>query len=140
MTLDDLIGNSHKETLIKYWMEKAQESLESAKSEYKADRLSPAVNRIYYACFYAASAVMRSRGRMYKKHKGIRSAIHRELINGSVLNADWGHFYDEVFDSRQRGDYQPMVKFESEQVRGYIDQAKGFLKEMEKLLLKPKDS
>jgi uncharacterized protein (UPF0332 family) len=39
-------------------MEKAHEALLSADSEQKANRLAFAVNRGYYACFYALTAVL----------------------------------------------------------------------------------
>jgi uncharacterized protein (UPF0332 family) len=59
-----------KKVLIEYWIEKAFESLESAKSEYASGRLSFAVNRVYYACFYALSAGLRHRdkGRVIQWH------------------------------------------------------------------------
>jgi len=136
MTNDRPNNDLHGETLVRYWLEKAQEALESAKSEYKAGRLSFAINRIYYACFYAVSAVLRERGKKFKKHKGVRSALHRDMVKNGVIEERWGRFYDDVFESRQRGDYQPIVSFESEQVEEYIRQADGFLKEMEKLLIR----
>ncbi len=71
MTNDRPDNDLHGETLVRYWLGKAQEALESAKSEYKAGRLSFAINRIYYACFYAVSAVLRERGKKFKKHKGV---------------------------------------------------------------------
>ena len=48
-------------------------------------------------------------------------------------------FYDDVFESRQRGDYQPIVSFEPEQVEEYIHLADGFLREMEKLFIQSAD-
>ena len=39
MMTDGLKGNGHEEALIKYWMEKARESLESAESEYLVKEL-----------------------------------------------------------------------------------------------------
>jgi len=54
-----------KSEVIRYWMEKAYESLESAKSEQKAGRFSFAINRTYYACFYAASSVLMKQGKNF---------------------------------------------------------------------------
>jgi uncharacterized protein (UPF0332 family) len=44
--------------IVRYWMEKAAESIDAANDELKAGRFSFSVNRIYYACFYAASALL----------------------------------------------------------------------------------
>jgi uncharacterized protein (UPF0332 family) len=77
-----LDGQDRKKALTTYWFQKAHESLESARSEYASGRLSFAVNRIYYACFYALSALLR--------HKGLRSALHRDLVKaGIVKEADY---------------------------------------------------
>ncbi|MBN1850011.1 MAG: HEPN domain-containing protein [Deltaproteobacteria bacterium] len=136
MTIQHSENNSQKEMLIKYWFEKAHESLESARNEYKDGRLSFAMNRIYYACFYALTAVFRFRNKTFKKHKGLRSALHRDLVKNKILEDRWGKFFDDVFEARQRGDYTPMVKFEPDQLEYFLQQTEYFLNEMEKLINK----
>jgi len=123
-----------KKALTTYWIEKAHESLESARSEYASGRLSFAVNRIYYACFYALSALLRHKEKTFKRHKGLRSALHRDLVKAGIVEERWGKFFDEVFESRQRGDYKPMVTFQPEHVTELLEQAEHFLKEMENLI------
>ena len=71
-----------------------------------------------------------------KKHSGVRGLLHRDLIKTGTLDVAWGRFYDIIFDSRQRGDYQPMVEFESEQVQNFIGKARGFVEQMENILTK----
>ena len=39
----------HKKVLVKYWMEKAHESMEAARSEYESARNAIAVRNLYYA-------------------------------------------------------------------------------------------
>ncbi len=124
----------HEEILVKYWLEKSGESLESAISEHENGRLSPAVRSVYYACFYALSALLLKEGKIFKKHSAVRGAMHHEFVKPGKIDESLGRFYDKIFDSRQRGDYKPMVTFEPEQVEGFIQQAKGFVKEMEKLI------
>ena len=41
------------EVLMKLWLQKADDALESAKLELAGGHLSFAVNRLYYSCFYA---------------------------------------------------------------------------------------
>ena len=43
------ISNEHKEELVNYWLEKAEESIQSACSEIENHRLSFAINRLYYS-------------------------------------------------------------------------------------------
>ena len=134
MTTEYPEDSAEKEVLVQYWLEKARESLQSARNEYRDGHLSFAMNRIYYACFYALTAVFRDKDKMFKKHKGLRSALHRDLIRNGIIEDHWGKFFDEVFEARQRGDYTPMVTFEPDQLDDFLQQAEHFLKEMEKLI------
>jgi uncharacterized protein (UPF0332 family) len=121
MSKDDL-----RDHPARYWMEKADEALASAQSEQEARRYTFAVNRAYYACFYAASSVLFKRGVKFKKHSGVRAAVHREFVRTGAVSTEMGKFYDYAFDSRQRGDYQEMVDFPPDQVEDIIENAKEF--------------
>jgi hypothetical protein len=95
---------THQEKLdavISYWLEKAQESLAAAQDEMTACRLSFSVNRIYYACFYAASAVLLQQGLQFKKHSGVKASLHKHLVKGGLINQEYGELYDELFEARQ---------------------------------------
>jgi uncharacterized protein (UPF0332 family) len=120
--------------LIKALLQKAFQALESARSEYQAGRFDGAVNRAYYACFYAASAVMLQRGKQFVKHAGLRSAIHRDLVKTGLLAVQWGKVFDRAFENRQAADYLILFVFAPEQVEQLIQDAEGFVEEMQKLL------
>ncbi len=125
-----------KAEVIRYWMEKAFESIESAKSEQKANRFSFAINRAYYACFYAASSVLMKQGEKFNKHTGVRGGVHRSLVKTELIEPSLGKFYDLLFDSRQRGDYQELFEFSEAEVQDAISQAQVFINVMAGLLKK----
>ncbi|MBI4558498.1 MAG: HEPN domain-containing protein [Candidatus Hydrogenedentes bacterium] len=89
---------------IHHWWSMAEESLNSARRELQAKALHSAVNRIYYAAFYATSAALLQKRQSFKKHSGGRVAFHREFIRAGVLDVSWGKFYDKLFQVRQEGD------------------------------------
>lgn len=115
-------------------MDKAHEALLSADSEKKANRLPFAVNRAYYACFYALSAVLMKKGLSYKKHSGVRAALHTQLIRPRVIDEIHGKYYDLLFESRQRGDYQWLVEFSEEEATEMIEHARAFVREIDGVL------
>lgn len=121
--------------LAQYWLKKSQESLDAASDEMKAGRLSFSVNRIYYACFYAVSAVLLQENLRFKKHSGVRAAFHQNLVKSGIVSLEHGKFYDELFEARQRGDYIELVSFEKEQVENWLQQAIQFVEAI-KLLIK----
>jgi len=75
-------------------------------------------------------------GKNFNKHTGVRIGIHRSLVKTGMISASLGKFYDLLFDSRQRGDYQELVEFSEEQVRESIFQAQEFVNIMSELLIK----
>lgn len=110
----------HRTRLALFWLDKADESLNSAISELKAGRFAFAVNRLYYTMFYAVSALFAAKNLSYGKHSAVRSALHREFIKPGLINKSLGRLYDELFNARQQGDYVPLVEFDKEVV---IEQA-----------------
>lgn len=121
--------------IIQYWIEKSKDSLNSAQDELKAGRISFSVNRIYYACFYAVSALLMKEGLRFKKHSGVRAAFHLHFVKTEKVSREHGIFYDEIFEARQRGDYIELVRFEKAQVKEWLSRAKEFVKEIQDLIL-----
>lgn len=109
---------------VEYWLAKARECLESAVDEARSGRLSFAVNRCYYAAFYAASAALLARGRRFVKHSGVRAAVHRDLVKPGLLSDRTGRLYDRLFHDRQEGDYFEFVSFAREDVERTIEEAR----------------
>lgn len=126
--------NQAKEQIISYWMEKAVESLASAQSELKESRMTFAMNRAYYACFYAVSAVLLKLGKRFSKHSGVRSALHEHIVKTGKLSIELGKAYDRLFENRQEGDYLELVDFEKDQVEEAIQQAETFVSAVQELL------
>lgn len=120
--------------LIRYWFEKSQESLDAAYDEMKAGRLSFSVNRIYYACFYAVSAVLLQRELRFKKHSGVRAAFHHDFVKPGLVSLEHGRLYDELFEARQRGDYIGLASFEQKQVEDWLQQASQFVEAIKSLI------
>lgn len=120
--------------VIVYWCDKAVASLESSARELQAGNLDFAVNRIYYAAYYAVSTLLLSRGLSFKKHSGVRAAFHKEFIATGYVAARWGRLYDRWFEDRQEGDYIALVAFEPDYVQEQIAACGEFLDEIRSLL------
>lgn len=120
--------------LIVYRIQRACESLDEAKMLFEAAHLNAYVNRLYYACFYAACALLHTRGLSTSKHSYLRSMLHREFVKTGLVPAHLGQFYDLLFDNRQRGDYSDFVTFKTEQVAGWLEKTHKFITHAESLI------
>jgi uncharacterized protein (UPF0332 family) len=129
-----MISKEQRTEMVRYWWLKAQDSLSSARREFAAGSYSFAMNRLYYAAFYAVCAVLLERQQSFRKHSGVRAAFHRQLIKTGLLDMKWGRLYDQLFEDRQEGDYIVFVSFEPEYVQFQLSQCSEFLDELGKLL------
>jgi uncharacterized protein (UPF0332 family) len=122
-----------KKSYIDYWFEKAEQDLASARDNLSAGRLHNAVRDAYFACFHAFSSLLLKESKTFRKHKEVRSSLHRDYIRTKRIDAKWGKHYDWLFDNRQKADYRPLVEFEPDQLKEIIERSQAFLKEMKSL-------
>jgi uncharacterized protein (UPF0332 family) len=80
--------------VIRYWWDKATQSIHAARREADAGDYAFAINRVCYALFYAVSALLMEEGRRFTKHSGVRAAFNREIIragHGAVADREACH-------------------------------------------------
>jgi hypothetical protein len=117
----------HSQKIAGYWMEKAEESLQSARLEYSQGHLDFCINRLYYAVFYAVSEVLASRRLKYGKHTAVRASLHRDFVKRGVISAKMGKLFDRLFYDRQEADYAVFVEFDKDVVADEIEEVEEFL-------------
>jgi len=98
--------------LVLYRMTRADETLEDARILAKAGRWNACVNRLYYACFYAVSALLVRDGLSSSKHAGVRSLFNRQYVKTGKIPKDLARIYNDFFEKRQEGDYIDFVSFQ----------------------------
>ena len=93
------------QALLTYRLEQADESLDAARVLLEKGLDRPAVNRAYYAMFYAVLALLATRKRETSKHGGAISLFDKEFVKAGTFNKDFSRWLHEAFDLRQRSDY-----------------------------------
>jgi uncharacterized protein (UPF0332 family) len=124
------------EDLIQYRLEKANQTLEDAKLLANAKRWNPCVNRLYYACFYAVSALLAKNEFNSGKHTGIRSLFNLNFVKTGLISKETAEIYNDLFDRRQEGDYADFVVFKEDQVGPRIAKTDNFIKAIVSILQK----
>jgi uncharacterized protein (UPF0332 family) len=121
-------------TLVIYRLNRADESLEEASILLERDHINTFVNRLYYACFYAVTALLLSKGFSSSKHSGVRALFNQNIIKNGIINREMGKFYDKLFDTRQKGDYADLVYFDKKEVGSWFDEAKIFVSSIKNII------
>ena len=126
--------NKETLTLINYRLERARESLEEAKLLFDRGHINTYVNRLYYACFYAVSALLLTKGLSSAKHSGIRSFFHQNFVKTGRLDKSLGQIYDKLYDNRQKSHYDDLINFEAHEVNDWYDEAEKIVQKIQNLI------
>lgn len=103
----------------------------------RADHWNSCVSRLYYACFYAASALLLHHGLSSSKHSGVLSLFNREFVKVGIIPPNLAAVCNQLFSSRQRADYRALVEFQEQDVRPWMSQVERLVRRTEELLPLP---
>lgn len=119
--------NQARQTLIELWLKKADDAIVSAELELNEGHANFAVNRLYYACFYAVTALLLKDKKQFTRHSAVKSEFVKTHIKSGKIDAKWNNFYQKLFDDRQEGDYIPTITFEATDISTRLQQAQEFI-------------
>jgi uncharacterized protein (UPF0332 family) len=100
--------------LVAYRLSRADQAILDAEFNASGSRYVIAVNRLYYACFYAASALLLSKGIEAATHKGVRTMINLHFVSKGLLEPCFGKTLNDLYEKRQSGDYDDYVFFDKD--------------------------
>jgi uncharacterized protein len=96
--------------------------------------LPDAVNRLYYACFYAVTALLYTEGVTASRHTGLISLFGEHWTGPERFSRGLGRFLHQMFERRLEGDYGEEASFERSEVESWIAEAKAFVTQIEAYL------
>lgn len=93
-----------------------------------------ATNRLYYACYYAAVALLVKHRISAGSHAGVKTMLGLHFVSKGLISKESGRAFANLFDSRQRSDYDEFAYSTREEVDELFFKAQHFIKEVDKLL------
>jgi uncharacterized protein (UPF0332 family) len=121
---------------ISLYMQNANEALSVASLNLSSDYISAAVNRAYYAIFYAANAVLATKNFPHSKHSGVIAAFRQYFVKTGVLSSELSDIYGQIMEDRHVSDYELISDLSRQDAQLDIDQASYFVDEVKKWLEK----
>lgn len=131
--MDDEILN--KRYQIQVYLDHARESLESAASSIEHGFCATAINRAYYAIFYAASGLLLTRDISRSKHSGVIAAFRQYFVGSGLIEPEYSDLYGDVMDARVDSDYEMTFEPDEATAREKSEDARRFVERMTRYLL-----
>ncbi len=90
-----------------------------------------AVNRAYYAVFYAANALLATMGLARGKHSGTVSAFRQYFVKPGLIEPEYSDIYGSLMDDRHVSDYDMDATIEPERAESDVQNARRFIARIE---------
>ena len=113
--------------LIRYKLDRARETLDEAGVMLDSGHIHGAANRVYYACFYAVTALLLTRNLSSSRHRGVISLFNQHFVKTGLVPVDMGKFYSRVFDNRLDSDYADWTVVDEQDINDTLREAQEFI-------------
>lgn len=100
------LTDKDRREIVLYRIEKAETTYHEAQETIKLGFIGSAANRLYYAAYYAVSALLIANGITTKTHNGVRQMLGLHFINTKLLDKKFGLIFNRLASLRMTGDYE----------------------------------
>ena len=119
---------------VRYRLEKAQEVYQAAKVLQDASQWNSVINRLYYACFYSASALLLYKHIPAKSHSGVIGQFSEAFVRQGIVDIATFRVYAKLLNWRSKGDYNDLFDFTKEDVDSMMEPTKVFIDKVASLI------
>jgi uncharacterized protein (UPF0332 family) len=130
------LSEEERKSIVEYRLKRAKETFAEIPILTENKLWRNAANRLYYACFYAANAILINDGYQAHTHNGVKSLFSLNYIKENKIDKSLIKMYGKLFNMRQSGDYEVWFETEEDDVMPFIEPAGEFIAEIERLITK----
>lgn len=130
------LTEEERKAIVVYRLEKAESALVEAKDCVSLNHWNLAANRLYYAAYYASSALLISAGHAAKTHEGTIGMIGQHYVRTGVLANEDGALLARLQNMRHTGDYDDFFDWTQEDVEPYIGKAEAYIEKIKSIIYK----
>ena len=104
------LSNEERKAIVDYRIEKADIAFDEALKVSSLGLWNLAANRLYYALYYAASALLLFERHSCKSHAGLLTLMHMHYVKTGRITPSEGALIRTMFNKRHEGDYEDFIE------------------------------
>lgn len=120
--------------MVAYRLERAHSTLGEADLLYNGGYFNAAVNRLYYACFYAVTALLLNNHIETVTHNGVKTQLAMHFVRTGRLSLEHNTTFSWLFDKRHSSDYSDFAYCDAPLVDMLRPRAEDFILAVEALI------
>lgn len=129
-----MLSDEERQAIVSYRIEKAFETLAEARDCGAMNHWTLAANRLYYAAYYASSALLINNELQAKTHYGVITLIGQNFVKEGSLSKDDAHLLARLQNMRHSGDYDDFTEWHQEEVEPLFGKVDDYIKKIKTLV------
>jgi uncharacterized protein (UPF0332 family) len=117
-----------------YRIHRANETILEVETHIRNRFWNTAINRMYYACFYAVGALLVKHGIEASSHAGTRQKFGQLFVKTGKVDKSLAKHYTDLFEKRHKGDYNDFYDYDEETVIRLFPLSRKFIEKINELL------
>lgn len=132
--MKESLSPENMKALSDYRYQRALETLAEIPYLKNQGYYNTAVNRLYYACYYAAVALLIRHGISPNTHNGVKQMLGMHFVATGRLSRELGRSFSLLFERRHSSDYDDFAYSTEEEINELTPKAEAFIREIGRLL------
>ena len=132
--MKESLDKESRDSLIAYRIERAYGSLKEARLMARGEFYNAAINRLYYACYYMAIALLLKNNISAQTHSGVKTLLGMHFTSKGKLSISASKIFATLFEKRHSSDYDAFVYCDQEMFDELYPKAEAFIEEVKELI------
>ena len=129
-----MLSDEERQAIVSYRLEKAFETLAEARDCGAMNHWTLAANRLYYASYYASSALLIKNELQAKTHYGVITLIGQNFVKEGSLSKEDAHLLARLQNMRHSGDYDDFAEWHREEVEPLFEKVENYINKIKTLV------
>ena len=121
------LSSDERNAIVTYRLQKAETTLKEAEGNMQMEYWTVVANRLYYAAYYATSALLIHNGYQAQTHGGVIRLLGLHFVTKGLISLKQNKLYGRLFELRQTGDYDDIYFLSKEDVEGLLEPTREFI-------------
>lgn len=125
-----MLTEEERQAIVSYRLEKAENALKQVEANIANEFWDLIANRLYYAAYYAVTALLISENHETHTHNGVITMFGLHFVKTGKFTKEDHRLYQRLFTQKQTGDYSDNFFLDKEDVMPQIEPTKIFIKKI----------
>lgn len=128
------LSNEERDAVVAYRLQKSEATLKESEGNFQMGYWTVVANRLYYASYYAVSALLIQKGLSAQTHGGVIRLFGLHFVATGLAPKETGRLYSKLFELRQTGDYDDLYLLSREDVESLLEPTREFITLLKSLI------